>query len=183
MSQGSSFTDLVNSSRHKSPADLPPAIPSDKPTDGSSSKKPIFSSSIKPKRPLFERYETYISCPSCGSLVPKGTKTCDCGYDLSGPFTRIGRSFRRVAPILICILLVAVGTSIGYYAGQESMHSDLEEQYSLGYETGHDDGYNSGYKIGKRVGYADGYKVAREKFEKTDSNSSGLPKPIISFQK
>lgn len=166
MSQGPSFSELVDAVHRQSAKDLPPAIPSDKPSDGSTSKKTISSSPIKPKRPLFERYETYISCPGCGSLVPKGTKTCDCGYDLSGPFTRIARSFRRVAPILICILLVAVGTVIGYYAGQESMHSDLEEQYSLGYESGQTAGYKTGYEKGLHSGIEE----SRESFESSRSN-------------
>lgn len=46
------------------------------------SKKPIRSNSKKQKKQFFKRYDTYIVCPHCGSLVSKGTKICDCGEKL-----------------------------------------------------------------------------------------------------
>lgn len=164
MSQGSSFSELVDAVRKQSSKDLPPAIPSVKTTDGSITEESVPKPPEEPKKPIFERYDTYITCPGCGSLVPKGTKQCECGYDLSGPASRIWRSLRRVVPILLCILLVIAGTAIGYYAGQKSMDSELKVQYNLGYESGHDIGYNDGYSVGKQVGYDAGFSAAKREF-------------------
>ena len=158
-------------------ADFSPAIPADKTTDGPISENTASEPPIESKKPFFERYDTYISCPSCGSLVPKGTKQCSCGYDLSGPASRIGSCLRRFVPILLCLLLIIAGTAIGYYAGQKSMDSELEKQYTIGYESGHDagsksgysDGYNRGIELGsERVAsdfknyYQDGYYDAMD---------------------
>lgn len=159
-----------------------PSIPADKTTDGPIAEESSSEPQLNPKKPLFERYDTYIACPSRGSLVPKGTKQCECGYDLSGPATRIWRSLRRVVPILLCILLVIAGTTIGYYAGQKSMNSELENQYNLGYESGHDIGYNDGYSVGKQVGYDAGYSTAKSDNAKPNlfSNSSDPSMPRVS---
>lgn len=46
------------------------------------SKHPIRSNTKKQKKQFFKRYDTYIVCPHCGSLVSKGTKICDCGEKL-----------------------------------------------------------------------------------------------------
>ena len=185
MSQGSSFSKLVDIVRQQSFKDLPPAIPSNKPTDGSITEESSPEPQLSPKKPLFERYDTYIACPNCGSLVPKGTKQCECGYDLSGPASRIWRSLRRVVPILLCILLVIAGTAIGYYAGQKSMDSELEFQYNLGYESGHDIGYSDGYSVGKQVGYDAGYSTAKKEYSISNpfSSSSNIPKPNLSGSK
>lgn len=177
MSQGSSFSKLVEDAHHRSSNYLPSAIPADKTTDGSIHEKSAPSTSIKPKKPIFERYDTYITCPGCGSLVRKGTKRCECGYDLSSPISRIGRRLRHAVPILLCLLLIIAGTTIGYYAGQKSMNSELEKQYALGYESGHEvgtkSGYSNGYTRGIELGaersardfqnyYKDGYNDAMD---------------------
>lgn len=129
----------------KSSADsCPPAIPSNKPTDGSITENSTPESPVEPKKPIFERYDTYIACPGCGSLIPKGAKQCECGYDLSGPASRIGRRLRRAVPILLWILLVIAGTAIGYYAGQKSMDSEVIAQYEAGEESGYLDGFRAG---------------------------------------
>lgn len=165
MSQGSSFSELVDAVRKQSSKDLPPAIPSVKTTDGSITEESVPKPPEEPKKPIFERYDTYITCPGCGSLVPKGTKQCECGYDLSGPTVRLGRRIRRAVPILLCLLLIFVGTSIGYYAGQRSMNPELEEQYNLGYKSGHDAGSESGYSDGYNRGIELGAKRAARDFE------------------
>ena len=171
--------------KKSSTASYPPAIPADKPTDGSIIENSVSDSPVKPKKPIFERYDTYITCPGCGSLVPKGIKRCECGYDLSGPAVRLGRRIRRAVPILLCLLFIIVGTSIGYYAGQRSMNPELEEQYNLGYKSGHDagsesgysDGYNRGIELGaKRAArdlencYMDGYRSAMRDVGISSSN-------------
>lgn len=46
------------------------------------SNQPIRSNTKKQKKQFFKRYDTYIVCPYCGSLVSKGTKICDCGEKL-----------------------------------------------------------------------------------------------------
>lgn len=189
MSQGLSFNDLVEEAKRKSLKDLPPAIPMYKTTDDSIPKETAHAVPKKPKKPIFGRYDTYIACPGCGSLVPKGAKQCECGYDLSGLTARIGRCLRRAVPILLCILLIICGTAIGYYAGQMSMDSELEKQYNLGYESGHDIGYESGkhdgYVSGHQDGYKSGYSVAKKEYSAPNpfSNSSSLPKPQVSWQK
>lgn len=185
MSQGSSFTDLVEEAKRKSPKGLPPAIPVDKSTDGSIHEKSFPSASIKPKKPIFERYDTYITCPGCGSLVPKGTKQCECGYDLSGPAVRLGRLLRRAVPALLCIVLIIVGITIGYYAGQKNMDSELENQYTLGYKYGHAIGYNDGYNVGKQVGYDAGYSTAKKEYSPPNpfSNSYDPSMPRLSSKK
>lgn len=177
MSQGSSFSELIDIVRQQSFKDLPPAIPSNKPTDGPITEESSPEPQLNPKKPLFERYDTYIACPNCGSLVPKGTKQCECGYDLSGPATRIWRSLRHVVPIMLCFLLIIAGTAIGYYAGRKSVESELVNQYNLGYESGHaagsksgySDGYNRGIELGaERTArdfqnyYQDGYNDAMD---------------------
>ena len=164
MSQGLSFTDLVKDAKRKSLKDLPPAIPVDKSTVDSIPVKSAPKETIKPKKPIFECYDTYIVCPGCGSLVPKWTKKCECGYDLSGPAVRLGRLLGRAVPILLCILLVIASTAIGYYSGRKSMDSDLEKQYTLGYESGHDAGSKSGYSDGYNRGVELGAKRAARDF-------------------
>lgn len=150
MSQGLSFTDLVEEAQRKSLKDLPPAIPSDKTTGGSTPEKPAPSASIKPKKTIFERYDTYITCPSCGALVPKGTKQCECGYDLSGPAAKLVRRLLRSAPVLLCIVLFFAGISLGFFVGQKQMQPQLQENYNFG--------YTEGYNAGTAVGHSDGYK-------------------------
>lgn len=168
-----------------SPDSYPPAIPSDKPIDGPITENSTTESPIEPKKPIFERYDTYITCPGCGSLVPKGTKQCECGYDLSGPTVRLGRLLRRAVPALLCIVLIIVGTTLGYYAGQKNMDSELENQYTLGYKYGHAIGYNDGYQVGKQVGYDAGYSTAKKEYSPPNpfSNSYDPSMPRLSSKK
>lgn len=165
MSQGSSFSELVDAVRKQSSKDLPPAIPSNESADGTIDEKNSPTGSAEPQKPIFECYDTCIVCPGCGSLVPKWTKKCECGYDLSGPAVRLGRLLRRAVPILLCILLVLAGASIGYYSGRKSMDSELEKQYTLGYESGHDAGSKSGYSDGYNRGVELGTERAARDFE------------------
>ena len=99
------------------------------------------SEPLKPKKPIFERYDTYIVCPGCGSMVAKGTKKCDCGYNLTSP---ISRFVRKAAPILLALVICAGIGLIGFFLGQRSMDGKLLDQYLIGYDEGHTVGYDAG---------------------------------------
>ena len=85
--------------------------------------------SSPPKKRLFRKYETYVVCPGCGSLVPKGTRRCDCGYDLAPLFCKASRKIliplRRCAPYLIAVVFLVGGIASGYYMGKSSMQEEL----------------------------------------------------------
>lgn len=94
---------------------------------GEAPSEPVPSS--PPKKRLFRKYETYVVCPGCGSLVPKGTRRCDCGYDLAPSFRKTGRKIliplRRCAPYLMAVVLLVGGIASGYYMGKSSMQEEL----------------------------------------------------------
>ena len=121
MSQGSSFSELVDTVRKQPSKDLPPAIPSNETIDGPIDEKNSPTGSIEPKKPIFDRYDTYITCPGCGAMVRKGTKRCECGYDLSGPISRLGRRLRHSIPFFLCITLIITSAVLGFFFGQKKM--------------------------------------------------------------
>lgn len=130
-------------------ASFTPAIPVDKTTCGSidpdiQEDQPIQ----KPKQPIFGRYDTYITCPGCGQLVPKGAKQCDCGYDLSGTLSKVGRCLRRIVPVLIVIFLLFASGILGYRVGQKSIASQFSAQYDAGETAGYKAGYQKGLHDG-----------------------------------
>lgn len=90
--------------------------------------------SSPPKKRLFRKYETYVVCPGCGSLVPKGTQRCDCGYDLAPSFRKASRKIliplRRCAPYLMAVVLLVGGIASGYYMGKSSMQEELSSVQS-----------------------------------------------------
>lgn len=151
---------------------LPPAIPADKTTDDSIPDESAPEATIQPKKPLFERYDTYITCPGCGQLVPKGSKHCDCGYDFSGPAAKLGFRIRRASPVLLCIVLFIAGSALGYYAGQEHMKPELKQQYESGQKIGHETGYADGYANGLN----DGRTAAESNYKKVfeDAYRTGI---------
>jgi len=116
--------------------------------DTSPSSEPTKETSTNKKGSPFARYDTYITCPGCGSLVPKGTKRCECGYDLSFPAVKI---VRRIAPILIITILILLSCYIGYHVGQESMTAQLQSQYEAGRKAGYQKGYQKGFQEGVSV--------------------------------
>lgn len=99
---------------------------------GEAPSEPVPSS--PPKKRLFRKYETYVVCPGCGSLVPKGTRRCDCGYDLAPSFRKTGRKIliplRRCAPYLMAVVLLVGGIASGYYMGKSSMQEELSSVQS-----------------------------------------------------
>ena len=106
------------------------------------------------KKSRFNRYVTFITCPGCGSLNPKGAKRCDCGYDFTASFCKIIRVF---AISCICVVSLALSSYVGYIYGQTSMEPALEEQYQLGYDAGDSAGYERGLDLGHKYGYNNAY--------------------------
>lgn len=159
-------------------ADFSPAIPADKTTDGPISENTASEPPIESKKPFFERYDTYISCPSCGSLVPKGTKQCSCGYDLSGPASRIGRRFRHSIPFFLCITLIITSAVLGFFFGQKKMEPQLQKSYDSGYNAGAAVGYSNGYKDGLRDGFTDAAK-AQSKTDMPILSDSSIAMPRL----
>ena len=79
--------------------------------------------------PIFHRYESFIVCPSWGSLVPRKSKQCDCGYEFQSPVSKVLLQFwshsRNYLPYLMAILLFVIGIASGYYIAQSRMQSEL----------------------------------------------------------
>lgn len=178
MSQGLSFTDLVKDAKRKSLKDLPPAIPVDKSTVDSIPVKSAPEETIKPKKPIFERYDTYITCPGCGALVRKGTKQCECGYDLSSPISRVGRRLRRAIPVFLCIVLIIASAVAGFFFGQKKMEPQLQKSYDSGYNDGAAVGYSNGYKDGLHDGLTDAAK-AQSKTDMPILSDSSIAMPRL----
>jgi len=150
----------------ESPISVPPQNPTneDSVTDDSNLANPMDSAPLKPKKPVFERYETYIVCPDCGSMVAKGTARCDCGYDLRSPVLKTGKkALRYVVPAVLCLCLLAGG----FFIGRASMAPDLESQYDTGFDEGYAVGLNRGEENGQLYmdscmtdAYREGYRTA-----------------------
>lgn len=71
------------------------------------------------------KYETFYTCPACGSLVSKGTYTCDCGFAF-----RRSRDWQKIyGRIAIGLVIVAVLLGCSYASfryGQSSVGNDRE---------------------------------------------------------
>lgn len=137
-------------------ADFPVSAPPQEPIvedsiiDDSNATNSTDSAPLKPKKPVFERYETYIVCPGCGSMVAKGTTRCDCGYDLRSPVLKTGeKALRYVVPAVLCLCFLAGG----FFIGRASMAPDIQAQYDAGYSAGSSEGYQKGLKSG--IGYTE----------------------------
>ena len=136
------------------------------------------SNDHKPKN--HARYKTYILCPDCGAMVPKGIKLCGCGYDFRNPFWKAAKKILRYAvPALLCVCC-AVG---GYCYGRESMAPELELQYKEGYDSGYYEGHKKGRAAGIKFAsnnyasaFKDGYHsgVSDKKSEKYSISSNPI---------
>lgn len=155
-----------------------PAIPADETTYGPIDEKNSSTGSVKPKKPIFERYDTYISCPSCGTLVRKGTKRCECGYDLFSPISRVVRRLRRAIPVFLCIVLIIASAVAGFFFGQKKMEPQLQKSYDSGYNDGSAVGYSNGYKDGLHDGLTDAAK-AQSKTDMPILSDSSIAMPRL----
>lgn len=74
----------------------------------------------------FHRYETFFTCPACGSLVPKGSYTCDCGYVF-----RKFRDWKKVScwcAVALALLIILVGSNYASYRyGQKSVNEQFAQ--------------------------------------------------------
>lgn len=76
-----------------------------------------------------KKYDTYYTCPNCGSLVKKGTYTCDCGYVF-----RKKRNWKKTGKWLMlsaAVLLVFVG---GVYFSYQYGYQTAEEKTGYVYK-------------------------------------------------
>lgn len=70
-------------------------------------------SQAKEKSGAFRRYDTYIVCPACGSMVSKGTKHCDCGFDFRNPVARFfGNSKKHKLPLALSAIIVVLAVCL-----------------------------------------------------------------------
>lgn len=105
-----------------------------------------------------QKPRTFVECPACGLMVPKGQLICDCGHDLESPSKKRFKKFVRFAvPAVFCVCLVTGS----FFAGRYSMQPEIEAARQSGYDSGHASGYSEGHQKG--------YSDAKAKFEKESS--------------
>lgn len=131
------------------PANFVPAIPC------ADAEQPV-SSADHPSG----RIKTFVECPACGLMVPKGQYTCDCGYDLTPPSKKFFKKFFRIfIPVALCVGF-AVG---GFFVGRYSMQPEIESARESGYDKGFSAGNTAGYNRGRTEGYNRGLEIGKER--------------------
>jgi len=101
-------------------APITPAIPNEDPEPTASV---IERPEVHKRKSRSSKYETFYTCPSCGSLVPKGTYTCDCSY----VFSKQNR-WKVAALSLLLLLCISTGFSVWSYL---RYNSELSRQNTL----------------------------------------------------
>lgn len=52
------------------------------------------------------KYETFYTCPMCGSLVKRGTQVCDCGYEFISPLSKALRLFLSIVLMFVFYFVI-----------------------------------------------------------------------------
>ena len=77
-----------------------------------------------------KKYDTYYTCPNCGSLVIKGSYTCECGYVFRRKVNH-KRIIGYLSAVLVSLALVIGGSYLsywnGYEAGEDSQEKELRD--------------------------------------------------------
>lgn len=121
---------------------------------------PEIKQPVSPASHFSGRIKTYVECPACGLMVPKGQPTCDCGYDLIPPSKKFFKKFFRIfVPVVLCVGIAAGG----FFVGRYSMQSEVEAARESGYDKGFSAGNIAGYNRGRTEGYNRGLEIGKER--------------------